>query len=91
MNISGETDNVFDTAKAWVAWCGETSWSKYLYRFGELGGKMIWWGGYPQSVSAIPLCFQLFTPNGIELECNSRLKDIKAAIKYLENNQIKKN
>ena len=84
MQLTGENQNVIDTVEAWVAWCGETPWSKYLRRFGELGGKMIYWGGMPQSASAVPLCFQLFAPDGKELPCESRLKDIKAAVEYLE-------
>jgi hypothetical protein len=66
-------------AEAWEAWCGETPWSKALREFGALGGKIIWWMGYPRSMSAIPLCFSLFF-RGKKLPCNSRLKDIKQAI-----------
>ena len=44
-----------EVAKAWVAWCGETAWSKALIEFSMYGGLIKWFCGYPQSKSAIPL------------------------------------
>jgi hypothetical protein len=69
-------------AKQWEKWCGKTAWSKNLREFGRQGGKIIWYCGFPQSVSAIPLCFVLVMPSGEELG-HSRLKDIKEAIRNL--------
>ncbi len=71
-------------AKGWENWCGITAWSKAMYSFGKLGGLAIWWSGYPQSKSAVPLYFALYQPDGTELPCESRLKDIKAGIIALE-------
>lgn len=73
-------------AEDWEAWCGETAWSKSMRRFGELGGLAVLWCGFPQSKSAIPLCFSLFRPDGTELPGKSRLKDIRHAITILESN-----
>lgn len=70
-------------AEAWERWCGETQWSKALREFAALGGRITWWCGYPQSVSAIPLCFTLHKSTGEEINGGSRLKDIKAAIAIL--------
>lgn len=70
-------------AADWEDWCGVTKWSIALRKFGELGGKIVWWSGYPQSKSAIPLCFSLFRPDGVEILCKSRLKDIRAAIETM--------
>jgi len=67
----------------WKQWCGDTPWSDCLKRFGDLGGKIIWYCGYPRSVSAIPLCFTLILPNKQEIN-GSRLKDIKLAIRLVE-------
>lgn len=73
-----------EVADYWARWCGEdTQWVKRLREFGELGGLVRWWCGYPKSASAIPLAFVLFTPDGSELPGNSRLKDIRAAIDSL--------
>lgn len=73
-----------DVAEAWEGWCGITPWSQLLRRFGELGGKVRWWCGYPQSASAIPLAFTLVMPDGSEFNGHSRLKDLKAAVAVLE-------
>lgn len=73
-----------EVARAWEVWCGDTPWSRSLRRFGELGGQVRWWGGYPRSASAIPLTFGLFAPDGSKLPSRSRLKDIRAAIAALE-------
>lgn len=66
-------------AEQWERWCGKTPWSENLRKFGRLGGKIIWWGGYPQSKSAMPLCFVLVMPDKREWK-GSRLKDIKQAV-----------
>ena len=72
-------------ADSWAQWCGEdTAWVKEMRRFGALGGRIVDWGGMPRSASAIPLCFELVLPGGIRFPCDSRLKDIKAAIAFLE-------
>ena len=68
-----------EVAEQWVGWCGENRWTNLLDALGVLNGKMIWYGGYPQSKSAIPLCFTLVLENGIEIN-GSRLKDIQRAI-----------
>ena len=73
-----------EVADAWELWCGETPWSQTLRRFGALGGRVRWLCGYPRSRSAIPLCFCLYRPDGKELPCRSRLKDIRAAVAALE-------
>lgn len=67
-------------AKAWERWCGDTTWSRAMREWAELGGKVIWWGGYPQSASAIPLCFVLVDATGQKMPGSSRLKDIRAAV-----------
>ena len=71
-------------AEQWVLWCGETQWSESLREFGKLGGKIVWWCGYPRSASAIPLCFTLILSSGKKYQGTSRLKDIKNAIKLAE-------
>ena len=76
-------DGVLDL---WVGWCGDTSWSRSLKEYGELGGMIIHWCGVPRSSSAIPLCFELVDKDGKEIipNQNSRLRDIKQAIKALK-------
>ena len=69
-----------EVAKQWENWCGDTPWSRGLREFGDEGGKIIWYCGFPRSKSAIPLCFSLVMPSGIEVPGSSRLKDIKEAI-----------
>jgi hypothetical protein len=78
-----EIQDCESVADSWAAWCGETQWSKKLRQFGELGGKIKWWCGVPQSPSAIPLCFSLYDAQKKEIEGSSRLKDIRYAIEYL--------
>lgn len=73
-----------EIADAWERWAGDTQWSRLMRRFGELGGSVIWWGGFPQSKSAIPLCFVLYDPNGYEIDGKSRLKDLRHAVALLE-------
>ena len=50
-----------EVAEAWERWGGKTQWSKAMTAFGEAGGQVKWYGGFPQSASAIPLCFVLYT------------------------------
>ncbi|HEY3525884.1 MAG TPA: hypothetical protein VGK47_06790 [Nitrososphaeraceae archaeon] len=83
--MSIEISNCNDVAEEWEGWCGITPWSTLLRKFGELGGKIIYYCGYPQSKSAIPLCFVLVLPDGKEIK-GSRLKDIREGIKQLSNN-----
>lgn len=66
-------------AKEWKGWCGENRWTRLLESFGILKGKIIWYTGYPQSKSAIPLCFELILETGEKI-AGSRLKDIQRAI-----------
>lgn len=73
-----------EIADLWEMWCGVTKWSVSLRRFGELGGRIRYWCGVPRSASAIPLTFALFDPDGVQLPCSYRLKDILAAIATLE-------
>lgn len=68
-----------DVAEGWRGWAGETAWTKAADEFGELGGKIAWYCGYPQSKSAIPLTFTLHMPDGTEFAGHYRLKDIRAA------------
>jgi hypothetical protein len=76
----GHIQTCEEVATSWENWCGETPWSKSLRKFGELGGKVIWWCGVPRSASAIPLCFVLVMPDGFHYQGHSRLRDIKDAI-----------
>lgn len=69
-----------DVARDWGRWCGETSWVKWMRRWGRAGGRVVWWCGYPQSASAIPLCFSLVGPSGDRPPCKSLLRDIRAAV-----------
>ncbi len=73
-------------AESWEFWCGCTAWSRAMRSFGNLGGMVTWYCGYPQSSSAIPLCFGLCDGSGHEIVSGSRLKDIKAAVEILKNN-----
>lgn len=72
-----------EIAESWESWCGETQWSKKLREFGELGGKIEYFCGVPQSASAIPLCFVLIMPDNSKFG-SSRLKDIRNAIKIIK-------
>ena len=72
------------TVHLWERWCGPSPWSEALREFGSLGGYCEYWCGVPRSASAIPLCFALYDRKGREIPGNSRLKDIKAAIKILK-------
>ncbi len=80
--------NPADIAYAWERWCGDTPWSRAMRRLGELGCLIRWWGGMPQS-TLVPLCFEILLPNGNWFPCESRLKDLRAAVKYLENERTK--
>lgn len=79
-----------EVATQWDLWCGPTPWSYTLRKFGILGGKIIWFCGYPHSASAIPLCFGLIMPDNTEFIApdlrHSRLKDIKQALAECERN-----
>lgn len=77
-------------ADDWKAWCGDCAWTHAMRQFGELGGLVDWWCGYPQCCSAIPLTFALFAPDGSELPCRYRLKDIRAAIATLSPQNVNK-
>ncbi len=69
-----------EVADKWAAWCGETPWSSLLRQLdGQASVK--YYGGLPQSASAIPLCFTVVMNDGTEYR-GSRLKDIKAAIAH---------
>jgi hypothetical protein len=81
--MAKDFDNPLEVAAFWVSWCGESAWSNALLDFAALGGKIKWWGGVPQSRSAIPLCFSLYDDESVELPSHSRLKDLKAAAMYL--------
>ncbi len=73
-------------AEQWGQWCGENQWVKAMKSLANTGTKIIWYCGFPQSASAIPLCFVIVLPNGMEIN-GSRLKDIRNAIKLLKNRQ----
>lgn len=68
-------------AESWESWCGKCRWTKRMREFGEVGGLVIWYCGYPQSKSAIPLCFTLHDDRGMKIITggDSRLKDIEMA------------
>lgn len=88
-----ETDRIsrFDleaTAALWESWSSAgVKWAKALREFGALGGRCEYWCGLPNSASAIPLTFALYAPDGKQMPCNYRLKDIKAAIVALQDSQ----
>jgi hypothetical protein len=72
------------TASFWESWSKASGkWAVALREFGALGGKCEYWCGVPNSASAIPLTFALYSPDGEKMPCDSRLKDIKAAIAVL--------
>ncbi len=75
-----ETESALDVAEAWEHWGGNTPWSRAMREWSELGGRVIYWGGLPQSASAIPLCFVLVDASGQEIPGKSRLKDIREAV-----------
>ena len=75
---------VDEVLEDWIAWAGETAWTKALREFGASGGLIVYWCGMPQCASAIPLAFTLHRPDGSRLPCDNRLKDIRAAIKILK-------
>lgn len=71
-------------AERWESWCGPTKWSAELRRFGRAGGRVVDWGGVPQSKSSIGLTFELVAPDDSRLPCQYRLRDITAAANTLE-------
>jgi len=78
--------NVFEAeyvADRWESWCGKTRWSEGIREVGRLGGMIRWYCGFPQSASAIPLCFTVIISPMEEVEGN-RLKDIYHAIDILK-------
>ena len=86
MRGSHEIESASVLADRWATWCGEKSqWVKWMRRFAALGGQVCDWGGVPQCHSSIGLTFELFAPDGTKLECEYRLKDIRAAVRLLEN------
>ena len=76
----------YEVADSWSNFCGVGSaWVQWMVSFGALGGKVRWWEGYPQSKSAVPLCFELFDSEDNKIpDTHSRLKDIKAAVAILK-------
>lgn len=76
-------ENASYMADEWARYGGECTWTMAAREFGALGGLAQYWCGMPRSSSAIPLTFALFTPGGERMECNYRLKDIRAAIAVL--------
>ena len=86
MNTKREPRTAYDVADSWSNFCGVgCAWVKWMVSFGSLGGLVIWYEGYPQSKSAIPLVFVLLDPHGKRISENrSRLKDIKEAIRILQ-------
>lgn len=66
-------------ALKWQNWCGPNRWSKALLEL-PLGWKVVWFCGFPQSGSAIPLCFSLVRErDGLEIT-GSKIKGIRRAI-----------
>ena len=68
-------------AESWESWCGDTKWVKLMKRL-QGSAMIIWWGGYPRSASAIPLCFQIILNDGRVFD-GSRLQDIQMAVDSL--------
>ena len=66
-------------AQQWARWCGENKWTSAMRALDGEGRYVIWWGGYPQSKSAIPLCFQVFHSWHRPLTQGSRLRDLVSA------------
>lgn len=77
--MSYEPMSPIDLAHAWSLWCGENKWTRSMRSLANVGCTVVWWGGYPRSASAIPLCFVIYLPNGKKFNGHSRLKDIIAA------------
>ena len=73
-------------ADAWERWCGETAWSRTMRSFDGEGRYVIWFGGYPRSASAIPLCFVVYDTEGHSLTTGSRLRDLKTAAASIKSN-----
>jgi len=77
--------DVESTAHLWERWSDvAVKWANAIRDFAALGGQVEYWCGVPHSASAIPLTFGLYTPEGDELPCKYRLKDIRAAIAVLQ-------
>jgi hypothetical protein len=74
----------FELAEIWDSYGGENRWTRAAREFGEVGGLAVYWCGMPQNASAIPLTFSLHRPDGTELPCNYRLKDIIAATERIK-------
>jgi hypothetical protein len=84
MFAAPEIEHPCNVAAFFDRWSAKNKrWSAALREFGALGGKVEYWCGLPNCASAIPLTFGLYAPDGTELPCNYRLKDIHAAIEAL--------
>lgn len=75
-------------AEIWRGYGGDTPWTAALDEFAALGGRVQYWCGMPRCASAIPLTFALFAPDGRQLECNYRLKNIRAAIDSIKCKEV---
>jgi hypothetical protein len=64
-------------AGVWDEWCGPTAWSHEMRKL-EGRATITWYGGYPRSKSAIPLCFTITLNDGAVIN-GSRLRDIREA------------
>ena len=73
-----------EVADHWEVWLGVTKWTEYMRALQPFNVSIIWYGGYPRSASAIPLCFVIQDINGNKLNEGSRLKDIKQTLLNLK-------
>lgn len=75
-------------ADAWEGWCGPTLWSKYMRALEGGGRYVVWWCGYPQCNSAIPLTFRVYNEADEPLtRGDSLLRELHQAVSDLQKKQ----
>ena len=67
-------------AQRWEQWCGPSPWSRAMFAMEGDGRYVVWFGGYPRSKSAIPLCFQVFSRDDAPLTFDNGLRELQAAV-----------
>jgi hypothetical protein len=72
----------FRLADYWESYLGPNVWSRLMRRCGTLGASCTAFEGMPKS-HQLPPCFQLWH-FGVKLTEGSRLRDLTAAVEYLE-------
>lgn len=75
--MSNYNGQVCDIAQAWKAWCGDTRWSRAMRQCERMNLDITWFCGYPQSPSAIPLCFLIKDATGNKLNNGSTLRELE--------------